>query len=136
MTLFWLVTVLVFTSSYTASLSSILIAQQQQRRPTIRSFADLQKSHLKIGCQEGSFEVNYLNNNLFISSERLVNLITQEDYDNALTSGNVSAIIDESPYLATFLTNLGCSYTIADSNIGYFGGLGFVSILDRISIAI
>ena len=133
LTLFWMITVLIFTSSYTASLSSVIIAQQQQRRPTIRSFADLQKSHLKIGCQEGSFEVDYLKSKLLISSKRLVNLITQDDYDNALTSGNVSAIIDESPYLETFLTNLGCKYTIADSNIGYFGGLGFVSILDCIS---
>ena len=133
LTLFWLATVLIFTSSYTTSFSSIIIAQQQQRRATIRSFTDLQKSHLKVGCQEGSFAVNYLENNLFISSERLVNLITQEDYDNALTLGNVSAIIDESPYLATFMTNLGCKYTIADSNIGYFGGLGFVSILDCVS---
>ena len=68
-----------------------------------------------------------------VPPERLVPLSSQTDYDNALTLSNVSAIIDESPYLATFLTNLGCSYTIADSNIGYFGGLGFVSILDCIS---
>ena len=131
LTLFWLVTVLIFTSSYTASLSSIIIAQQQQQRATIRSFTDLQKSHLKIGCQEGSFAVNYLKNNLLISSESLVPLSSQIDYDNALTLGNVSAIIDESPYLETFLTKQGCKYTIADSNIGYFGGLGFVSIVDR-----
>ena len=74
-----------------------------------------------------------MKNNLFISVERLVNLITQEDYDNALTLGKVSAIIDESPYVATFLTKLGCKYTIADSNIGYFGGFAFVSILDFIT---
>ena len=133
MILIWVIAVFIITSTYTANLSSILTTKEQQRCPTIRSFADLQKSHLKIGCQEGSFAVNYLKNNLFISSERLVNLITQEDYDNALTLGNVSAIIDESPYLATFMTNLGCKYTIADSNIGYFGGFAFVSILDCIS---
>ena len=132
LTLFWLVTVLIFTSSYTTSFSSIIIAQQQQRRATIRSFTDLQKSHLKIGCQEGSFAVNYLKNNLLISSKRLIPLINQSDYDNALRS-NVSAIIDESPYLETFLTKQGCKYTIADSNIGYFGGLGFVSIVDRMN---
>ena len=133
--LFWLVAVFIFTSSYTASLSSIQI-DQQQLSPTIRNFADLKRSQLPIGCQKGSFTFNYLQNTLSIPPNRLVNLVTEEDYDNALKFGNVSTIIDESPYLETFLTNMGCKYTIVDSNIGYFGGLGFVSILDRISIAI
>ena len=134
LTLFWVVTILIFTSSYIASLSCIIIAQQQWRRPTIQSFQDLKMDNrLKTGCQDGSFAENYLKNNLLISSERVVNLINQEDYNNGLTFGNVSTIIGESPYLATFLTNLGCNYTIVDSNIGYFGGLGFVSILDCIS---
>ena len=127
LTLFWLASVLIFTSSYTASLSSIIISQQQQV-PTIQSFVDLQKSHLPIGCQEGSFTVGYLQNSLLISPERLVTLITQEDYDKALKLKNVSAIIDESPYMDTFLTNKGCNYKMVDSNIAYFGGFGFVSI--------
>ena len=127
--LFWLVAVLIFTSSYTASLSSILIEQQQQQQsPTIRNFADLKRSKVSIGCQKGSFTFNYLQNTLFIPSNRLVNLVTEEDYDNALKSGNLSAIIDESPYLETFLTSTGCKYKIVDSNIGYFGGFSFVSI--------
>ena len=127
LTLFWLASVLIFTSSYPASLSSIIISQQQ-KIPTIRSFADLNNSHLRVGCQDGSFTIGYLQNILGISSERLVRLITQDNYTDALSSGNVAAIIDDSHYMNTFLTNKGCNYKMVDSNIAYFGGLGFISI--------
>ena len=128
--LFWLVAVLIFTSSYTASLSSIIIAQQQQQQtPTIRSFQDLQNSRLHIGCQEGSFTLDYLKNHSRISSDRLITLDTDKQYVEALDLNKVATIIDESPYIETFLTSLGYIYTIVDSNIGYFGGFSFVSIV-------
>ena len=130
MILFWLVAVLIFTSSYTTSLSSIIIAQQQQQQtPTIRSFQDLQNSRLHIGCQEGSFTLDYLKNHSRISSDRLITLDTDKQYVEALDLNKVATIIDESPYIETFLTSLGCKYTIVDSNIGYFGGFSFVSIV-------
>jgi ionotropic glutamate receptor len=106
-------------------LTSVL-QQQQHKIPTIRSFPDLQKSRLSIGCQQGSFTTGYLTDNLFIAPDRLVALVTQDDYDKALKSGRVAAIIDESPYIETFLTKSGCKYKTADSNIAYFGGLAFV----------
>ena len=128
--LFWLVAVFIFTSSYTASLSSIIIAQQQQQQtPTIRSFQDLQNSRLHIGCQEGSFTLDFLKNHSHISPNRLIQLDTDKQYVEALDLNKVATIIDESPYIETFLTSLGCKYTIVDSNIGYFGGFSFVSIV-------
>ena len=128
--LFWLVAVLIFTSSYTASLSSIIIAQQQQQQtPTIRSFQDLQNSRLHIGCQEGSFTLDFLKNHSHISPNRLIQLDTDKQYVEALDLNKVATIIDESPYIETFLTSLGYIYTIVDSNIGYFGGFSFVSIV-------
>ena len=130
MILFWLVAVLIFTSSYTASLSSIIIVQQQQQQtPIIRSFRDLQNSRLHIGCQEGSFTLDYLKNHYQISSDRLIEFNTDKDYVDALNSNEVAAIIDESPYIETFLTSLGCDYTVVESNIVYFGGFSFVSIV-------
>jgi hypothetical protein len=47
LTFVWLIAVLIFQSSYTASLSSILAAQQSVA--TIANFVDLQKSHLTVG---------------------------------------------------------------------------------------
>ena len=131
MILFWLVAVLIFTSSYTTSLSSIIIAQQQQQQqtPTIRSFQDLQNSRAHIGCQEGSFTLDFLKNHSHISPNRLIQLDTDKQYVDALNSNEVASIIDESPYIETFLTSLGYIYTIVDSNIGYFGGFSFVSIV-------
>ena len=122
---FWLVSVLIFTSNYTASSSSILAAEQPS--PTIQNFVNLQKSRLKVGYQEGSFTSDYMINNLYIASQRLVPLVSEEDYDSALKSGKVAAIIDESPYMETFLTTFGCDYTNVDTDIAYFSGFGFVS---------
>jgi ionotropic glutamate receptor len=123
----WFLVVLIFTSSYTASLSSIILARQR-RIPTIRSFLELQKGHGPIGCQEGSFTVNYFNSNLDISPDRLVNLVSVDDYYNSLNGGSVAAIVDESPYIDVFLSNSSnCKdLKMVDSNIAYFGGLAFV----------
>ena len=122
---FWLISVLIFTSSYTASLASILAAEQPS--PTIQNFVNLQKSRLKVGYQEGSFTSDYMINNLYIAADRLVPLASEEDYDSALKSGKVAAIIDESPYIDTFLTTFGCDYSNVDTDIAYFSGFGFVS---------
>jgi hypothetical protein len=118
--------VLILKGGYTASLSSIILSQQRSVT-TIASFQELQKSSKLIGYQEGSFTLYYLKNTLNINLDRLVNLTTQKDYDDALKSRRVAAIIDESPYIEAFLSNLSCSYKRADSNIAYFGGLAFVS---------
>jgi hypothetical protein len=56
-----------------------------------------------------------------------VPLDSEETFDKALESGSVAAIIDESPYMDTFLTTYGCKYTDVDSSIAYFSGFGFVS---------
>ena len=121
----WLVSVLIFTSNYITSLSSILAAEQPS--PTIQNFVNLQKSRLKVGYQAGSFTSDYMINNLYIAADRLVPLTSEEDYDSALKSGKVAAVIDESPYIQTFLTTFGCDYSNVDTDIAYFSGFGFVS---------
>ena len=68
-----------------------------------------------------------MKNNLYIAADRLVPLASEEDYDSALKSGKVAAIIDESPYIHTFLTTFGCDYSNVDTDIAYFSGFGFVS---------
>ena len=68
-----------------------------------------------------------MKNNLYIAADRLVPLASEEDYDSALKSGKVAAIIDESPYIDTFLTTFGCDYSNVDTDIAYFSGFGFVS---------
>ncbi|KAE8645743.1 glutamate receptor 3.7 isoform X2 [Cucumis sativus] len=104
--LVWLFLLLVITSSYTASLTSILTLQQLWS--PIRGIDDLVASNLPIGYQVGSFAYDYLTQSLFIPSSRLQRLNSSEDYEKALRlgpkGGGVAAIIDELPYLELFLS--------------------------------
>ncbi|KAL2652764.1 hypothetical protein R1flu_020892 [Riccia fluitans] len=105
----WLFVVLIVTSSYTASLTSILTVQQLL--PTIQGIAGLVTSNVAIGYQAGSFVADYLQQ-LNVPKERLVPLETMTDYAEALSKGYVGAIVDELPYVQVFLSSE-CSFTIA-----------------------
>ncbi|XP_060672354.1 glutamate receptor 3.7 [Ziziphus jujuba] len=102
----WLFILMVITSSYTASLSSILTVQQLSS--PITGLDSLIASNLPIGYQTGSFTYNYLVENLFISRSRLVSLGSPEEFEKALqqgpSGGGVAAIIDELPYVNAFLS--------------------------------
>ncbi|KAJ8557772.1 hypothetical protein K7X08_004538 [Anisodus acutangulus] len=100
----WVFVVLVLTSSYTASLTSMLTVQQLQ--PTIIDLNDLIKNGEYVGYQEGSFVKDVLKSMKFDSS-KLRSYSTLEEYNEALSrsskNGGVGAIVDELPYLRLFL---------------------------------
>ncbi|KAK4386244.1 Glutamate receptor 3.7 [Sesamum angolense] len=102
----WLFLLLVITSSYTASLSSILTVQQLST--CITGIDSLISSGLPVGYQEGSFAYSYLKNNLNIHASRLISLGSLEEYESALRrgpkNGGVAAIVDETPYVELFLS--------------------------------
>ena len=124
----WLFVVLIITSSYTASLTSILTVEKLS--PTFHSFAGLIESNDPIGYQGGSFVEDYLLQ-LNIAKERLVPLGPLSSYANALRkgpqNGGVSAIVDELPYLQLFLASE-CGFTMIGQEFTK-GGWGFVSII-------
>ncbi|PIN14938.1 Glutamate-gated kainate-type ion channel receptor subunit GluR5 [Handroanthus impetiginosus] len=78
----WLFLLLVITSSYTASLSSILTVRQLSTG--ITGIESLISSGLPIGYQVGSFAYNYMINSLNIHPSRLVCLASLEEYESAL----------------------------------------------------
>lgn len=121
----WLLVVLIFTSSYTASLASTL--SRQQPVPTIQGFEFLLKSSVPIAYPGGSFLQNYLTM-LGIRESRLKAVETEEQYANALRlgpkAGGVGAIIDEQPYVESFL-NTECEFTAVGDPIAFFGGFAF-----------
>ncbi|CAN4098568.1 unnamed protein product [Withania somnifera] len=100
----WVFVVLVLTSSYTASLTSMLTVQQLQ--PTITDLNDLIKNGEYVGYQKGSFVKGVLKHMKFDSS-KFRSYSTLEDYNDALSrgskNGGVGAIVDELPYLRLFL---------------------------------
>ncbi|XP_057954524.1 glutamate receptor 3.7-like isoform X1 [Malania oleifera] len=103
----WLFLLMVITSSYTASLTSILTVQQLSS--SITGIDSLIASNLPIGFQRGSFAYSYLTENLNIHRSRLVSLGSPGDYERALRKGprdgGVVAIVDELPYVELFLSN-------------------------------
>ncbi|XP_027353726.1 glutamate receptor 3.3 [Abrus precatorius] len=111
--LIWLFVVLILTSSYTASLTSILTVQQLSS--PINGIDSLKASDEPIGFQVGSFAEHYLIEDIGISKSRLVPLGSPEEYANALQrgpkNGGVAAIVDERPYVEIFLSTQ-CTFRI------------------------
>ncbi|KAI3716386.1 hypothetical protein L6452_23691 [Arctium lappa] len=109
----WVFVVLVLTSSYTASLTSMLTVQQLQ--PTYTDIYQIMRKGESVGYQDGSFVANMLKEMGFDGSQ-LKNYSTFEEYDNALQSGSknggVSAIMEELPYIRVFLAKYCNKYTI------------------------
>lgn len=102
----WLFVLMVITSSYTASLTSILTVQQLSS--SITGIDSLIASDLRIGYQVGSFAYTYLADSLYIPRSRLVPLGSPQAYAQALKqgpkNGGVAAIIDELTYIELFLS--------------------------------
>ncbi|KAK4476802.1 hypothetical protein RD792_015962 [Penstemon davidsonii] len=105
----WLFVVLIITSSYTASLTSILTVQQLA--PSITGIESLITSNDLIGYQVGSFAENYLMEELNIAKSRLVALGSPEEYADALSKKRVAAVVDERPYVDLFLSE-NCMFQI------------------------
>ncbi|GAB2260611.1 hypothetical protein Droror1_Dr00011466 [Drosera rotundifolia] len=107
--LIWLFVVLILTSNYTASLTSILTVQQLSS--SINGIESLRASNERIGYQVGSFAEQYLSKELNISETRLIALNSPEEYGAALEDGRVDAVVDELPYIELFLSSQ-CSFRI------------------------
>ncbi|XP_059439979.1 glutamate receptor 2.9-like [Corylus avellana] len=119
----WLFVVLVLTSSYTASLSSMLTVQRLQ--PHVTDVEWLKKNNLKVGCDGDSFVRTYLNNVLHFKTDNILNVTSEYSYTGEFESNNISAAFLELPYEKVFL-NKYCNGFIGTRPTTRFGGLGFV----------
>lgn len=121
----WVFVVLILTSSYTASLTSMLTVQQLQ--PAVAEIGDLIKKGDYVGYLADSF-VKGLLLNLGFDKSRLRPYRSPQQYAEALSKGSnnggVSAIVDEIPYLRVFLKDYCGNYTMAGPTYKT-GGLGF-----------
>ncbi|XP_039130206.1 glutamate receptor 2.9-like isoform X1 [Dioscorea cayenensis subsp. rotundata] len=121
----WLFVVLILTSSYTASLTSIITVQQLQ--PSITDVQELLKNGDYVGCHNVSFIEDLLKQLHFDKSK--IRSVRPEDYVDALTKGSqnggVSAIIHEIPYIKLFLAQHCKKFTMVGP-IYKTAGFGFV----------
>ncbi|KAH7662084.1 glutamate receptor ionotropic plant protein [Dioscorea alata] len=118
----WLFVVLILTSSYTASLTSMLTVQQLH--PTATSLHEIIRNGEYIGYMGDSGMLRLLN----IDASKLKAFDSAEAYDEALSKGSarggVSAIIDEIPYIKVFLSKYCGKYTMVGT-IYRTDGFGF-----------
>ncbi|KAJ9567207.1 hypothetical protein OSB04_003173 [Centaurea solstitialis] len=114
----WMFVVLVLTSSYIATLSSLLTVEQIQ----------LASKENSIGYHYGSPIHGVIARNLNFEDTRLKRYSTSEEYADALAlgskKGGVDAIVDEIPYIKEFLSQYPSGYSMVDSE-AITSGFGF-----------
>ncbi|CAL9089166.1 unnamed protein product [Musa acuminata var. zebrina] len=119
----WVFVVLILTSSYTASLTSMLTVQQLH--PTVTNLHDLIRNGEYIGYMGDPSMLHLLN----IDKSKLRRYESPDEYDDALSKGSakggVGAIIDEIPYIKVFISKYCGKYTMV-GNIYRTEGFGFV----------
>ncbi|XP_052182295.1 glutamate receptor 2.7-like isoform X1 [Diospyros lotus] len=98
------------TSSYTASLTSMLTVQKLQ--PTITNINDLIKSGDYVGYPEGSYIGELLKSMGFDPSKVRAVQAFNEALSKGSTNGGVAAIVDEIPYLRLFLSKYCSKYVM------------------------
>ncbi|KAG9133778.1 hypothetical protein Leryth_018379 [Lithospermum erythrorhizon] len=117
----WLFVVFVLTSSYTASLTSMLTIPRLE--PSVTDIQWVRKTNRTVGCDGDSFVKNYLRNVLDIHNIKTIN--DQNDYPAAFMNGSIVAAFLELPYKKIFLDQYCSDY--AEGGESYrLGGLGFV----------
>ncbi|XP_020676585.1 glutamate receptor 2.8 [Dendrobium catenatum] len=118
----WVFVVLILTSSYTASLTSMLTVRQVQ--PSITDIQELIVNRKNVGFLRHSF-VKGLLLNIGFKESQLFGFKSPEEYKDALSNGSVAAIIDEIPYLKLFLNSFCDNFTMGNP-LYKTSGFGFV----------
>ncbi|XP_028789489.1 glutamate receptor 2.8-like [Neltuma alba] len=106
----WVFALLIITQSYTASLGSMLTVQSLQ--PRFIDVKDIKKNNYCVGRQNGSFVKRLLKNQLGFTESKLKPYETPEEYDRALSSGEIATFFDEIPYAKLFLSRYGSKYAM------------------------
>ncbi|XP_043710262.1 glutamate receptor 2.7-like [Telopea speciosissima] len=109
----WVFVVLILTSSYTASLTSMLTVQQLQ--PTVTDVKELIRNGAYVGYKQDSFVFEMLKQMRFNES-KIRTYASLEELDEALSKGSdnggIAAAFDEIPYMKLFLSKYCDKYTM------------------------
>ncbi|XP_068649181.1 glutamate receptor 2.7-like [Aristolochia californica] len=110
----WTFVIFVLVTSYAANLTSILTVEKL--RPKVTDLQTLIKNKENIGCQNGSFVLEFLKEQ-GADESNIIPYPSVEEYVKALNlgspNGGVSAIVDEIPYIKVFLKKYCRNYTMA-----------------------
>ncbi|KAJ3704821.1 hypothetical protein LUZ61_008526 [Rhynchospora tenuis] len=118
----WVFVVLILQQSYTASLTSKLTVEQLQA--TVTSIDQVIKEGSYVGYLDDSFMPALLKR-LGVNESKMIVLSSPEDYNVALSTGRVAAVVDEIPYLKVFLNKFPKNYSMVGPTYKT-DGFGFV----------
>lgn len=119
----WLFVVFVVTSSYQASLTSMLTVQRLV--PTVMDINTLVRTGAPVGCDGDSFVRKYMEKVLKFHPDNIKNISSEYDYPEELKSGRIKAAFLELPYEKVFLSQYCKDFYVAGTTYR-FGGLSFV----------
>ncbi|KAK8469014.1 hypothetical protein PHAVU_006G179300 [Phaseolus vulgaris] len=119
----WLLLVLILTSCYTASLSSMLTVKKLQ--PNVTDIEWLKRNNMKIGCDGDSFVRSFLEKVEGFHPENIIHVTDEYKYDDAFQNNTIAAAFLELPYEKVFITEYCDRYTGSTPRTR-FGGLGFM----------
>ncbi|XP_054779161.1 glutamate receptor 2.7-like isoform X1 [Prosopis cineraria] len=119
----WLLLVMVLTSSYTASLSSMLTVQQLQ--PNVTGIEWLKMNNMKIGCDGDSFVRTYLEKVEQFKPENIINISSEYHYDGEFKNNSIAVAFLELPYEKVYISTY-CKEYSGSTPTTRFGGLGFM----------
>lgn len=120
----WAFVASLLSSTYTASLSSRLTLARLQ--PSVTNVTQLIKDGSYVGCQEGSFLVNYLKK-LQFSESKIKQYQSVGDIHVSLENKNISAYCDVLPHIKHILSQSCGKYMIIEP-VYRTDGFAFVSM--------
>ncbi|KAF0901497.1 hypothetical protein E2562_003484 [Oryza meyeriana var. granulata] len=118
----WLFVLVVLTTNYTASLSSLLTAQRLEEAVTAES---LRAGGGMVGCTNGSVVGKYLREALLFPEHRIRRISSDDEYRRALASGEVKAVFLRVSHAKLLLAKY-CNELMTTGPIYHVAGLGFV----------
>ncbi|XLS62494.1 hypothetical protein HN51_016722 [Arachis hypogaea] len=120
----WLFVILIVTSSFTASLTSMMTVSQLE--PSVVDIQTLQKRNAAVGCDENSFIVRYLIDILKFKPENIRRINSINGYPAAFKNNEIEAAFFVAPHAKVFLAKYSCEGFVQAGSTFRLGGFGFV----------
>lgn len=120
----WLFIILIVTTSFTASLTSMMTIRQLE--PSVLDIETLKRTNAPVGCNGNSFIVQYLTEVLKFKHKNIRRIDSISDYPTAFKNRDIEAAFFVAPHAKVFLAKYSCTGYIKAGNTFKLGGFGFV----------
>lgn len=128
----WLFLLLVVSSTFTASLTSLLTNPHPE--PSILDVDVLKRTDAMVGCDGSSLVIQYLVKVLRFKPQNIRAIASSDDYAKALANGDIKAAFILMPHAKIFHAKYCRGFTITGPTYK-LGGFGFVTLLTLFEVS-